>query len=92
MDISLYIVVRLKLIILWQKEIKKIQIFIFFWQRGQKCVPLWETKILTILLFLHQNKDNNSIEGLNLNYLNATKLKKLFQVIDFKKTKLDKIY
>ena len=44
-----------------------------------------------ILLFLHQNKDNNNIEGLNLNYLNATKLKKLFQVIDFKKTKLDEV-
>jgi len=44
-----------------------------------------------ILLFLHQNKDNSNIEGLNLNYLNATKLKKLFQVIDFKKTKLDEV-
>ena len=40
-----------------------------------------------ILLFLHQDNKTKNIEGLNLNYLNPTKLKKLFQVIDFKKTK-----
>ena len=44
-----------------------------------------------ILLFLHQNNNTKNIEGLNLNYLNPTKLKKLFQVIDFKKTKLDEV-
>ena len=44
-----------------------------------------------ILLFLHQNKQNKNIEGLNLNYLNPTKLKKLFQVIDFKKTKVEEV-
>ena len=44
-----------------------------------------------ILLFLHQNKKNKNIEGLNLNYLNPTKLKKLFQVIDFKKTKVEEV-
>jgi hypothetical protein len=44
-----------------------------------------------ILLFLYQNLKTNNIEGLNLNYLNPTKLKKLFTVIDLKKTKLDEI-
>ena len=44
-----------------------------------------------ILLFLNQNNTTKNIEGLNLNYLNPTKLKKLFQVMDFKKTKLDEI-
>lgn len=44
-----------------------------------------------ILLFLHQDDKTKNIEGLNLNYLNPTKLKKLFQVMDFKKTKLDEI-
>ena len=44
-----------------------------------------------ILLFLHQDNKTKNIEGLNLNYLNPTKLKKLFQVIDFKKTKLDEV-
>ena len=44
-----------------------------------------------ILLFLHQDSKTKNIEGLNLNYLNPTKLKKLFQVIDFKKTKLDEV-
>ena len=44
-----------------------------------------------ILLFLHQNNNTKNIEGLNLNYLNPTKLKKLFQVMDFKKTKLDEV-
>ena len=44
-----------------------------------------------ILLFLHRNSKTNNIEGLNLNYLNPTKLKKLFQVVDFKKTKVDEV-
>ena len=44
-----------------------------------------------ILLFLYQNLKTNNLEGLNLNYLNPTKLKKLFTVIDLKKTKLDEI-
>ena len=44
-----------------------------------------------ILLFLNENNTTKNIEGLNLNYLNPTKLKKLFQVMDFKKTKLDEI-
>ena len=44
-----------------------------------------------ILLFLHQNNKTKNVEGLNLNYLNPTKLKKLFQVADFKKTKLDEV-
>ena len=44
-----------------------------------------------ILLFLNQNNITKNIEGLNLNYLNPTKLKKLFQVMDFKKTKLDEV-
>ena len=42
-----------------------------------------------ILLYLNTNKETKNIEGLNMNYLNATKLKKLFTVADFKKTKLD---
>ena len=44
-----------------------------------------------ILLFLHEDSKTKNIEGLNLNYLNPTKLKKLFQVMDFKKTKLDEV-
>ena len=44
-----------------------------------------------ILLFLNENNTTKNIEGLNLNYLNPTKLKKLFQVMDFKKTKLDEV-
>ena len=40
-----------------------------------------------ILLFLYNN--NNILEGVNINYLNPTKLKKLFSVIEFKKGKLD---
>ena len=40
-----------------------------------------------ILLFLHN--DNGILEGININYLNPTKLKKLFSVIEFKKGKLD---
>ena len=31
-----------------------------------------------ILLFLHKDTSTKNIEGLNLNYLNPTKLKKLF--------------
>ena len=40
-----------------------------------------------ILLFLYNNI--NILEGVNINYLNPTKLKKLFSVIEFKKGKLD---
>ena len=40
-----------------------------------------------ILLFLHNDK--GLLEGLNINYLNPTKLKKLFSVIEFKKGKLE---
>ena len=40
-----------------------------------------------ILLFLRNDK--GLIEGVNINYLNPTKLKKLFSVIEFKKGKLD---
>ncbi len=40
-----------------------------------------------ILLFLH--RETNTIEGLNLNYINPSKIKKLFSVIEFKKGKLD---
>mgnify|MGYP003153321733 CR=1 FL=1 len=38
-----------------------------------------------ILLFLHREKGKNLVEGLNLNYINPSKIKKLFSVIDFKK-------
>tara|TARA_Y100000034_G_scaffold6955_1_gene7676 strand:+ start:236 stop:619 length:384 start_codon:yes stop_codon:yes gene_type:complete len=40
-------------------------------------------------LFLYYNKEKKLMEGLNLNYINPTKIKKLFQVIQFKKGKLD---
>ena len=40
-----------------------------------------------ILLFLH--REATTIEGLNLNYINPSKIKKLFSVIEFKKGKLD---
>ena len=42
-----------------------------------------------ILLYLNTDKQNKNLEGLNLNYLNPTKLKKLFKVADVKKTKVD---
>lgn len=42
-----------------------------------------------ILLFLHEDNKTKNLQGLNLNYLNPTKLKKLFQVANFKKTKLN---
>ena len=44
-----------------------------------------------ILLFLNNNDERKTIEGLNINYLNPTKLKKLFDVADFKKTELDEV-
>jgi len=44
-----------------------------------------------ILLYLNRNTEGNNLEGLNLNYLNPTKLKKLFQVVDFKKTKVEEV-
>ena len=40
-----------------------------------------------ILLFLH--RETTTVEGLNLNYINPSKIKKLFTVIEFKKGKLD---
>ena len=42
-----------------------------------------------ILLFLHHESKSKTIEGLNLNYINPSKIKKLFSVIEFKKGKLD---
>ena len=42
-----------------------------------------------ILLYLNTNPQNKTIEGLNMNYLNPTKLKKLFAVTDFKKAKVN---
>ena len=42
-----------------------------------------------ILLFLNNNDDRKTIEGLNMNYLNPTKLKKLFAVTDFKKARVN---
>ena len=38
-----------------------------------------------ILLFLHRDRETKLLEGLNLNYINPSKVKKLFQVVDFKK-------
>ena len=38
-----------------------------------------------ILLFLHRDSKKKLIEGLNMNYINPSKIKKLFQVIEFKK-------
>ena len=42
-----------------------------------------------ILLYLNTNPKTKTIEGLNMNYLNPTKLKKLFAVTDFKKAKVN---
>ena len=42
-----------------------------------------------ILLFVHRDTKINTLEGLNLNYINPAKIRKLFQVINFKKCKLD---
>ena len=42
-----------------------------------------------LLLFMHYNKDTKVLEGLNMNYINPAKLKKLFSVIEFKKGKLE---
>ena len=44
-----------------------------------------------ILLYLNTNPQTQTIEGLNMNYLNPTKLKKLFSVADFKKTQIDEV-
>ena len=38
-----------------------------------------------ILLFLHRDRETKLLEGLNINYINPAKVRKLFQVIDFKK-------
>lgn len=42
-----------------------------------------------ILLYLNTNPQTKTIEGLNMNYLNPTKLKKLFQVTNFKKARVN---
>ena len=42
-----------------------------------------------VLLFLYSDKKKKTLEGLNLNYINPTKIKKLFSVVEFKKGKLD---
>ena len=42
-----------------------------------------------ILLYLNTNPQTQTIEGLNMNYINPAKLKKLFSVIEFKKGKLE---
>ncbi len=42
-----------------------------------------------ILLYLHSEPKHKTIEGLNLNYIDPAKIKKLFSVINFKKGKLD---
>tara|TARA_B110000902_G_scaffold218819_1_gene252851 strand:- start:541 stop:945 length:405 start_codon:yes stop_codon:yes gene_type:complete len=44
-----------------------------------------------ILLYLNTDKKSKNIEGLNLNYLNSTKLKKLFKVAGVKKTETDEV-
>jgi len=44
-----------------------------------------------ILLYLNTDKKSKNLEGLNINYLNPTKLKKLFNVADFKKTETDEV-
>ena len=44
-----------------------------------------------ILLYLNTNPQTQTIEGLNMNYLNPTKLKKLFAVTDFKKAKVNEV-
>ena len=38
-----------------------------------------------ILLFLHRDRETKLLEGLNVNYINPAKVKKLFQVIVLKK-------
>ena len=42
-----------------------------------------------ILLFLHRNRETKLLEGLNINYINPSKVKKLFSVIEVKKGKVD---
>ena len=42
-----------------------------------------------VLLFLHRDKETNLLEGLNINYINPSKVKKLFSVIEVKKGKID---
>jgi len=44
-----------------------------------------------ILLYLSTDKINKNLEGLNLNYLGTSRLKKLFKVADFKKTKIEEV-
>jgi len=42
-----------------------------------------------VLLFLHRDRETNLLEGLNINYINPSKVKKLFKVIEVKKGKVD---
>jgi len=42
-----------------------------------------------VFLFLHRDRETKLLEGLNINYINSTKVKKLFQVIEFKKGEID---
>ena len=42
-----------------------------------------------VLLFLHRDRETNLLEGLNINYINPSKVKKLFSVIEVKKGKID---
>ena len=44
-----------------------------------------------VLLFLYRDKKKKTLEGLNLNYINPSKIKKLFSVIEFKKGFLEAI-
>ena len=44
-----------------------------------------------ILLYLSTDKINKNLEGLNLNYLGTSKLKKLFKVADLRKTKIEEV-
>ena len=47
-----------------------------------------------LLLFMHYNKDNKVLEGLNMNYINPAKLKSYFLLLNLKKVNLmnKKIY
>ena len=42
-----------------------------------------------VLLFLHRDRETNLLEGLNINYINPSKVKKLFSIIEVKKGKID---
>ena len=40
-------------------------------------------------VLLHRDRETNLLEGLNINYINPSKVKKLFKVIEVKKGKVD---